>query len=117
MATIDLPAPKGQQRIDGKSLVAVLRDPQARVRDHAFHVFPKAKLGRAIRTDRYRLVEWKNAGEPTESAEFELYDYQADPAEIRNLAAESPDVVEQMRGVLAKYPEPVSPVEQPATKK
>ena len=44
-----LPAPAGPQRIDGKSLVPVLRDPQARVRDHAFHVFPKEKLGRAIR--------------------------------------------------------------------
>ncbi len=104
-----LPAPSGPQPIDGRSLAAVLRDPAARVRDHAYHVFPKAKLGRAIRAERYRLVEWRNVGDAAETAELELYDYETDPQETRNLAAQQPQVVAQLRATLAKYPQPVDP--------
>lgn len=103
-----LDAPTGPQRIDGRSLVPVLRGPAARVRDHAYHVFPKAKLGRAIRTERHRLVEWKNVGQARESAELELYDYETDPHETRNIAAMQPQVVSELRAILDKYPEPVN---------
>lgn len=103
-----LPPPVGPQPMDGVSLVPVLRDPSARVRDHAFHAYPKAKIGRAIRTERYRLVEWKKPGAPAETAELELYDYEADPLETKNLAAEQPDVVKQLRAILAKHPEAVN---------
>jgi len=58
-----LPMPSGRQPIDGRSLVPILKDPGRSVRDHAYHCFPRGdRLGRAVRTDRYRLVEWK---EPT----------------------------------------------------
>ncbi len=83
-----------------------------RVRDHAYHVFPKAKLGRAIRTERHRLVEWKNVGQARESAELELYDYETDPHETRNIAAMQPQVVSELRAILDKYPEPVNPNEK-----
>lgn len=56
-----LPAPTGPQPIDGLSLVPVLRNGDERIRNHAYHCFPKGgKMGRAIRTSRYRLVEWKS---------------------------------------------------------
>lgn len=102
-----LPAPKGPQPVDGVSLVPVLKDPRARVRDHAYHVYPKAKLGRAIRTERYRLVEWKAFGDSVQPAEYELYDYESDSLETRNLAAEKPDVVAKLKQTLAEYPAPV----------
>ncbi|GAB4132880.1 sulfatase [Thermopirellula anaerolimosa] len=102
-----LPPPELPQSIDGVSLAPVLRDPNARVRDHAYHIFPHAKLGRAVRTERYRLVEWRGIDQPAETAEFELYDYQTDPLETKNLAAELPEVVTQLRAVLARHPEPV----------
>ncbi len=103
-----LPAPKGPQSIDGASLVPVLQDPNQRVRDHAYHVYPRRKLGRAIRTERYRLVEWKELGRSAGPAEYELYDYQTDPHETENLATKELEVVAQLRKKLASYPNPVA---------
>ncbi len=103
-----LQTPSGPQPIDGLSLVPVLRDPAARVRDHAYHAFPKAKLGRAIRTDRFRLVQWKGPGENDRDAEYELYDYQSDPHERKNLAVENPAIVDSLKAVLATYPPPAT---------
>ncbi len=104
-----LPAVQGPQPMDGRSLVPVLRDPAARVRDHAFHAYPHARLGRAIRTERYRFVEWKNVDEPDAAAALELYDYMTDPLETKNLASVQPDVVQALRLKLKAYPEPVDP--------
>lgn len=104
-----LEKPAGPQPIDGVSLVPVLRDPHQRVRDHAFHAYPKQKLGRAIRTERYRLVEWKSVGAAASTAEYELYDYLTDPLESRNLATEATQVVDELREILARYPEAIKP--------
>lgn len=40
-------------------------------------------------------------------AELELYDYETDPLESRNVAAENPKAVERLRGILARHPEAV----------
>ncbi|MCE9609081.1 MAG: sulfatase [Chthoniobacter sp.] len=113
-----LPAPRGPQPIDGLSLVPVLRDPAKVVRDYAYHCYPRPKLmGRAIRTARYRFVEWKVPGEPADTALLELYDYEKDPLETQNLAAAQPEVVAQLRTILAKQPEALlnpPPREKPA---
>ena len=101
-----LPVPKGPQPIDGLSLVPVLRDPAATLRDHAYHCFPRGgRMGRAIRTSRYRLVEWKKPGAAVQTAEFELYDYRQDPEETRNLAEDEPAIVAKLRAILATHPE------------
>ncbi|MFP6618575.1 MAG: sulfatase [Pirellulaceae bacterium] len=109
-----LPAPRGPQSIDGISLVPVLKDATARVRDHAFHAYPRKTLGRAIRTERYRLVEWRNPGQPPGTAQYELYDYQQDPHETRNHAEANPAVLKQLQGILARYPEAVRRGKKPA---
>lgn len=104
--------PEVAQPLDGESLVRVLTDPQARVRDHAYHCFPRGgRLGRAIRTDRYRLVEWKKIGAPADSAEYELYDYREGLVETKNIAAENPAILAEMKRLLAFHPEatPVRP--------
>jgi len=99
-----LPTPSGPQPIDGRSLVPILKNPTATVRDHAYHCFPKGKrLGRAIRTERYRLVEWKPWAAGPESIEYELYDYEDDPSETKNLATERPAVVAQLKKQLATH--------------
>jgi iduronate 2-sulfatase len=98
-----LPAPSG---LDGRSFAALLDDPNAPHRDHAVHVYPRNDLlGRAIRTDRYRLVEWKKPGAAPETAEFELYDHEADPDETKNLASANPAIVAELKTFLAAHPE------------
>ncbi|MEM0927290.1 MAG: sulfatase, partial [Planctomycetota bacterium] len=111
-----LPAPSGPQPIDGVSLVPVLKDPKARVRNHAYHAYPKRKLGRAIRTERYRMVEWKSI-EGDGPAEYELYDYQVDPRERKNLATQQPEVLAEHIAILAKYDKPVPRTPRKSTSK
>ena len=102
-----LPASKGPQPIDGVSLVPVLKNPNARVRDHAFHAYPRGKkLGRAIRTQRYRLVEWKNHSDLNAVVDYELYDYKADPWETQNHHTAKLKTAKQLKAILAKYPVP-----------
>lgn len=101
-----LPSPSVPQPMDGVSLVPVLKDPNVSVRDHAYHCFPRGeRIGRAIRTQRHRLVEWKKRGAAPETADLELYDYETDPLETRNLARAQPEVVAQLRAILARHPE------------
>jgi iduronate 2-sulfatase len=101
-----LPAPKPPQGIEGKSFVAVLHDPTLALKDHVFHVYPRGeRIGRAVRTERYRFVEWKRPGAAPDTAELELYDYQDDPHETKNLSADRADVVSRMRALLAAQPE------------
>lgn len=101
-----LPAPTGPQPIDGTSLVPVLKDPNSRVRDHAYHCFPRnGKLGRAIRTDRYRLVDWRPIVKPDSEPVYELYDYANGPVETKNIAKTNPAVVKKLSAILARHPE------------
>lgn len=104
------------QHLDGLSLAPVLRDPAARVRDHAYHAFPRQRggklvIGRAIRTERYRLVEWKHPGASADTADYEFYDYQEDPNETRNLATSQPTALAQLRDILKRHPEAKLPIQ------
>jgi len=105
-----LPAPQVAQPLDGLSMVPVLKNPETRIRDHAYHAFPRGgHLGRAIRTDRYRLVEWRKINDPTAVAEYELYDYEQGPMELKNIAAEQPDVRAKLEAMLKRHPAPMPP--------
>jgi iduronate 2-sulfatase len=98
-----LPVP---ENLDGTSVDAVLRDPSSSTKEAIFHVYPRGnRIGRAVRTARYRLVEWKRPGADPDNAIFELYDYEGDPHETKNLASDEPDVVTSLRSILASQPE------------
>lgn len=111
-----LPAPES---LDGQSLVPLLRDATATSKEAVFHAYPRnppkkgALIGRAVRTARYRLIEWKQPGASPDAADLELYDYQTDPAETRNRAAEQPALVAELRSLLSR-PGEAKPQHRPA---
>jgi len=101
-----LPVPQVPQGIEGNSFVPVLHDPNLGRKNYLYHVYPRGeRIGRAVRTTRYRLVEWKVPGRAADTGDLELYDYEKDPLETKNLAAEQPEVVARLRVMLAKLPE------------
>jgi len=106
-----LPPQTKAQTLEGKSLVPALKNPSRELKNAVFHVYPRnrkpdgAILGRAVRTSRYRLVEWKKPGAAPETAEFELYDYEKDPLETKNLAPSEPATVKKLSALLDQHPE------------
>jgi iduronate 2-sulfatase len=107
-----LPSPAVPQPLDGVSLRPILRRRAfAREKEAVFHAYPRSPkgkgelIGRAVRTKRYRLVEWKRPGAAPDTAEMELYDFQTDPEETENLAGKKPKVVAELRAMLARQPE------------
>lgn len=101
-----LPAPK---HLVGKSLVPVLADPTAKVRDTALTTFdtndrvnrpplrPRA-VGYSVRTERWRYTEWGEDGK----LGIELYDHWNDPKEFVNLglAPHAQKTVAEMKKLL-----------------
>ena len=101
----NLPKPR---HLKGQSLVRVLNEPEATVREAAFTVtrirkrMPGQKgrdrlLGHTIRTKRYRYTEWADRKHGVE-----LYDYEDDPEEITNLArsASHKDILKRMQALM-----------------
>jgi arylsulfatase A-like enzyme len=78
-------------KLEGTSFTPLLADPQTPWKPAAFSVYQKPvkelggpTLGRAMRTERYRYIEWKAKG--GDQVVRELYDEQTDPQEMQNLA-------------------------------
>jgi arylsulfatase A-like enzyme len=100
-----LPKPGG---VEGHSFAPLLDDPARPWKAAAFSQYPRGSketgplMGYAIRTDRYRMVEWRqrNSGKVVS---HELYDHQTDPGENVNIAdrPESKGIVEKLSKQLA----------------
>ena len=85
-----------------------------RIREYAYHAYNKrSHLGRAIRTERYRLVEWIPHENVRGEIEYELYDYKEDPLETKNLAKSQPDVLKDLLDLLAQEPDAKKQVSRP----
>jgi iduronate 2-sulfatase len=83
--------------LEGLSFVPLLENPTREWPKVAFSEYPKGgKAGTAMRTDRYRYVEW--ADKSGKLADRELYDHQADPQENENVAgkAENAKLIEDL---------------------
>jgi iduronate 2-sulfatase len=94
-----VPAPDG---IEGASLAPLLRNPAAPWDRSVYSVVAyRDTLGRSVRTDRWRYSQWVE-GERGEV----LFDEQADPHELRNLAADPhyAAALAEMRGLLKDLP-------------
>lgn len=81
---------KPDAAIEGKSFVPLLKDPKATVKTVAFSQYPRqmpdhgAAMGYAVRTDRWRYVEWR--AKKDGHTVLELYDHEKDPDETVNVA-------------------------------
>ena len=65
-------------------------------------LFENHLMGYTARTDRYRLVLWRDYRNPSAKPVFtELYDHHTDPKETRNVAAQNPEVVRELSKLLA----------------
>jgi arylsulfatase A-like enzyme/N-acetylneuraminic acid mutarotase len=84
-------------KLDGRSLVPLLRDPKREWKTAAYSQFPRPwtaaspqpprRMGYAIRTDRFRYVEWRDFT-TLDLLARELYDYSAGATETVNLASD-----------------------------
>ncbi|MBI2948870.1 MAG: sulfatase [Verrucomicrobia bacterium] len=92
-----LPKPAG---VEGDSLVPLLKDPQAAWDHPAFTVTKFGPtFGQSVRTERWRYTEWSEG-----KAGAVLFDEQADPHELKNLAKEENHAatVAEMKELLRK---------------
>lgn len=105
-----------RQQVEGRSLVPLLRDPQAAWPDRFLvsHVgrWPKGEdpanykhTQCSIRNTQYQLVSTAKPGEK----KWQLFDVQADPGEQTNLAAERPEVVKELDAAYDRWWTSVQP--------
>src|SRR5690606_7028983 len=90
--------------LDGESLVPLLTDKKHKV-DYAYHCYPREGwMGRAIRTDEYRLVEWTNIKNKSLAPQYEFYQYDKDLLEYKNIADQTGEAFKNTLNILKKQP-------------
>jgi iduronate 2-sulfatase len=93
------------QGVEGTSFKPLVENPDRPWKKAAFSQYPRnipgqgRGMGYAMRTDRYRLVEWTVPGK--EFREHELYDHQTDPDENVNVAKQ-PEYADRLKELIAQ---------------
>lgn len=94
---------------DGVSLAAHLRTGAPLGRDALFWHYPHyhhlgdMRPAGAIRSGRYKLLEWYEGSLLSRGPAVSLFDLVADPGELRDLALEEPDLAAQLRERLRRW--------------
>jgi iduronate 2-sulfatase len=95
--------PRPQAGVRGRSLAPLLRNPRARWNNDVAHTVTmfQNKLGRAVRTERWRYAEWDEG-----RAGAMLFDETRDPHEMKNLAEDPAHAktVAEMKRLLKQIP-------------
>jgi len=79
--------------LDGESFANNLKTPDSVDNNVAYSYF---KSGISMRTNQYRLTKYWRKAEPT----IELYNHKSDPWETKNIAEESPKIVQELLLIL-----------------
>jgi uncharacterized sulfatase len=97
-----LPAPSA---LEGCSFRPLLDDPEMAWKEAAYTQVRRGSgeeifMGYAVRTERYRYIEWDGGKKGAQ-----LYDHQADPQELVNLAADPAQaaVIARLKQLLSEY--------------
>ncbi|HEV3120771.1 MAG TPA: sulfatase, partial [Isosphaeraceae bacterium] len=96
---VDLCGLAKPEELEGTSFVPLLQDPNIPWKWAAFTiVYHGNKLGRSVRTERYRYTEWDGG------AATELYDHELDPHEYNNLARDPgrAELIAELRQLLRR---------------
>jgi iduronate 2-sulfatase len=97
---IELAGLKTTNKLEGRSFVPLLDNPQLKWKEAAYTQVQRGRLaGHSVRTERWRYTEWDKGRQGVE-----LYDHQTDPNEYRNLANDPKHkvTVERLKGLLRK---------------
>lgn len=96
--------------VEGKSLVPVLQNSAAAVREAAVSQYYRRHegseyMGYSLRTDRHRYTEWRDftTGEVVDQ---EMYDHEVDDQEMTNIAKSAPAQVVERLSILLKSTHP-----------
>jgi uncharacterized sulfatase len=112
--------PKPKHKLEGKSLMRLLKDPEAKRNRPAYSQVTrrigtgkdaKEIMGYSVRNERWRYNEWDGG-----KLGSELYDHDNDPHEFRNLAKDSEHakVVDEMKQLLTQLRQPKLKAERSA---
>ena len=98
---VGIPVPDSAE---GRSLLPVLKNPQATVRDFALSQYPhRGCMGYSIRTDGWRYTEWRGTGKTGTVKASELYDLRDAPYETKNVLADEAEKAAEMSALLNEY--------------
>jgi len=108
--------PREEKPVDGRSFRSLLSDPSADWPDRNLYFqwhrgdFPELFRACAARGPRYKMTQANGVEEGGKEYEqvFELYDLQEDPYELKDLAKEKPEILEELKNDYRKWFEEVS---------
>jgi len=108
-------SPKVRAQVEGRSLVPLLRNPEAPWPDRILftHIgrWGRGQVAQAkykncsVRDSRWHMVCASNSGEKR----WQLFDVKADPGEKNDVAAEHPEVVKELDGAYDKWWDSIQP--------
>lgn len=97
------------QHIDGKNLLPVFEKPATDIHDNLFWHYPHYHFGSgmkpagAVRSGRYKLIEWYEPLLLENEDTWELFDLENDISESHNLADSLPEKTEELKKLLHNW--------------